>query len=127
MKLPLNSNFSGKIPILEHDKKLNYSDDYVNLKLMIDLFSEKKLSIPISVSNFPDNKVLKLFPSEVELSFSSSIGDLKNINSLDFLVGFNYDSIVKGEKTAKVKLLKAPNEAKNIRLNPNKVFFLIRE
>ena len=73
------------------------------------------------------NTVLKLFPSQVELVFSSSINNLKNIKLSDFKVGFNYDSIDREKKTAKIKLLSAPLSAKNIRFNPKDVFFLIRE
>ena len=76
-ELPIRSNFIQKIPISQKRKNLNYNTTEVNVELFVDLFSEKKLTIPISVSNFPKDKVLKLFPSEVELVFSSTISNLK--------------------------------------------------
>ena len=79
------------------------------------------------MSNLPNYKVLRLFPSQVDLVFSSSINNLKKITSKDFKVGFNYDSIEKEKKTAKFMLLKAPLNANNIKFNPKNVFFLIRE
>ena len=125
-ELPIKSNVIQKIPVIQKEKKLNYNYTEVNVELFVDLFSEKTLNIPISVSNFPKGMVLKLFPSEVELVFSSTISNLKIIKPSDFKVGFNYDSIVKGKKTAEIKLLNVPATAENIRLNPKNVFFLIR-
>lgn len=123
----INSNFSQKIPIKLKENELSYNFTKVNVEVLVDLFSEKILNIPISVSNFPKNRVLKLFPSQVELVFSSSIINLKNIKPSDFKVGFNYDSIDKEKNTAKIKLLKSPLSADNVRLDPQDVFFLIRE
>jgi len=126
-ELPIRSNVIQKVPISQKRKNLNYNTTEVSVELFVDLFSEKKLTIPISVSNFPKDKVLKLFPSEVELVFSSTISNLKIIKSSDFEVGFNYDSIDKGNKTAEIKLLNAPPTANNIRLNHKNVFYLIRK
>ena len=123
----LKSNFFEKIPIKQGENELNYNVKEVDVELTIDLFSEKNLNIPISVSNLPKSKVLKLFPSQVELVFSSSINNLKKIKPSDFRVGFNYDSIDKEKNTAKIKLLESPLSATNVRLNPQDIFFLIRE
>tara|TARA_B100000963_G_scaffold353117_1_gene367326 strand:+ start:821 stop:1714 length:894 start_codon:yes stop_codon:yes gene_type:complete len=124
---PINSNLIQKIPIEQTEKKLNYNFTEVRIELFVDLFSEKKITIPISVINLPKGGVLKLFPSEAELVFSSTINSLKKIKSSDFKVGFNYDSIDKEKKTAKIRVLKAPLSANNVRLNTKDVFFLIRE
>jgi hypothetical protein len=123
----INSNFFKKIPIKKIEKKLNYNFSEVNVELFVELFTEKNLTIPISVSNFPDDTVLKLFPSEVEVVFSSTLNNLKNIKPSDFKVGFNYDSIDKGKKIVKVKLINAPPNSQNIRLKPKNVYFLIRK
>jgi YbbR domain-containing protein len=123
----INSNFFKKIPIKKLKKKLNYNFSEVNVELFVELFSEKNLTIPISVSNFPDDTVLKLFPSEVEVVFSSTLNNLKSTKPSDFKVGFNYDSIDKGKKKVEVKLINAPPNAQNIRLNPKNVYFLIRK
>ena len=123
----LKSNFFDKIPINQGENELNYNVKEVDVEVTIDLFSEKNLNIPISVSNLPKSKVLKLFPSQVELVFSSSINNLKKIKPSDFRVGFNYDSINKEKNTAKIKLLESPLSATNVRLNPQDIFFLIRE
>ncbi len=124
---PIKSNFSQKMQIKLKENELSYNFTEVNVEVLVDLFSEKILNIPISVSNFPKNRVLKLFPSQVELVFSSSIVNLKKIKPSDFKVGFNFDSIDKGKNTAKIKLLKSPLSADNVRLDPQDVFFLIRE
>ena len=126
-ELPIKSNVIQKIPVIQKEKKLNYNYTEVNVELFVDLFSEKTLNIPVSVSNFPKGMVLKLFPSEVELVFSSSISNLKMIKPSDFKVGFNYDSIDNGKKTAEIKLLNVPTSANNIRVSPKNVFFLIRK
>ena len=126
-KSPIKSNFIEKIPIKLKDNELNYNYTEVNVEVLVNLFSEKTINIPISVLNSPKNTVLKLFPSQVELVFSSSINNLKNIQLSDFKVGFNYDSIDKEKNIAEISLLKSPLGLDNVRLNPQDVFFLIRE
>jgi len=124
---PIKSNFIEKIPIKLKDNELNYNYTEVNVEVLVNLFSEKIFNVPISVLNSPKNTVLKLFPSQVELVFSSSINNLKNIKLSDFKVGFNYDSIDKEKNIAEISLLKSPLGIDNVRLNPQDVFFLIRE
>ena len=124
--LPIKSTYRKKIPI-QIKKNINYNSTDVSVELSVELFSEKKINIPISVSNFPKNKVLKLFPSQAELFFLSSISNFKKIREADFMIGFDYDSIEKEKKTAKLKLIKSPLDARNVRFNPKNVFFLIRE
>ncbi len=124
---PIKSNFSQKIPIKMKGNELSYNFTEVSVEVLVELFSEKILNIPITVSNLPKNRVLKLFPSQVELVFSSSITSLKKIKTSDFEVGFNYDSIDKEKNTTKINLLKSPLSADNVRLDPQDVFFLIRE
>ena len=126
-ELPVKSNISKKISLVKKNKKINYNLYEVDVKLHVELFSEKKLTIPISVSNFPKDMVLKLFPSEVEITFSSTISNLKITKESDFKIGFNYDSIDKEKKTAEVKLINGPSTAKNVRIKPKDVFFLIRK
>ena len=124
---PIKSNFIEKIPINMKDNELNYNYTEVNVEVLVNLFSEKTINVPISVLNSPKNTVFKLFPSQVELVFSSSINNLKNIKLSDFKVGFNYDSIDKEKNIAEISLLKSPLGLDNVRLNPQDVFFLIRE
>ena len=124
---PIKSNFIEKIPIKLKDNELNYNYTEVNVEVLVNLFSEKTINVPISVLNSPKNTVFKLFPSQVELVFSSSINNLKNIKLSDFKVGFNYDSIDKEKNIAEISLLKSPLGLDNVRLNPQDVFFLIRE
>ena len=124
---PIKSNFIEKIPINLKDNELNYNYTEVNVEVLVNLFSEKTINVPISVLNSPKNTVFKLFPSQVELVFSSSINNLKNIKLSDFKVGFNYDSIDKEKNIAEISLLKSPLGLDNVRLNPQDVFFLIRE
>lgn len=126
-EFPIKSNIFKKFSLVEKDKKLNYNFSEVNLELNVELFSEKKITIPISVSNFPKDRVLKLFPSEAEIIFSSTISNLKMTKVSDFKVGFDYNSIDKEKKTAEVKLLNAPTTANNVRIIPKNVFFLIRK
>tara|TARA_B100001287_G_scaffold203955_1_gene173213 strand:+ start:3259 stop:4212 length:954 start_codon:yes stop_codon:yes gene_type:complete len=125
-ELPIKSNFREKISI-DNKKNLSYDFNDVNVELTVQLFSEKKIKVPISVINYPSNKVLKLFPSQVELFFSSSISNFKKIRDSDFLIGFDYESVRKEKKTAKLKLIKSPSDARNIRFDPQNVFVLIRE
>ena len=49
---------------------LRFVPDEVKVKLNVERFTEKRIVVPVTVINCPDDIVLRIFPSQVELSFN---------------------------------------------------------
>lgn len=102
--------------------------DRVDLKICTDMYTEKKVEVPIHSINFPPNKILKTFPSKVSLTFQVGLGRFKSIVPEDFLITVSYDELLKcGTDKYHVKLKTAPEGINYIRIEPSEVDFIIEQ
>lgn len=102
--------------------------DKVDLKICTDMYTEKKVEVPIHSINFPPNKILKTFPSKVSLTFQVGLGRFKSIVSEDFLITVSYDELLKcGSDKYHVKLKTVPEGVNHIRIDPPEVDFIIEQ
>tara|TARA_B100001996_G_C18631989_1_gene582134 strand:- start:94 stop:1059 length:966 start_codon:yes stop_codon:yes gene_type:complete len=122
----IDKDFSYNFEIIDNGKftieKLNiYGDVYV------ERFSEKTFSIPLVIKNLPDSSSIKLFPSHIDITFSASLSRIKMIESKDFLFTTSFLFIKDSLKMfLPVKLELFPDQIYNIKWNPKKVEFLIK-
>ena len=107
--------------------QIKFSESSVSLKVVIDRFSEKSIEIPISLINVPDSIALKLFPSNIKLTFAASLTNIKVINESSFIISCDYNSLKLGDENLKLKLIRYPNNLQNLRWSPKQVEYLIRK
>ena len=69
--------------------------------------------------------VNKLFPSEIKLLFNVGLSRFDKIKESDFGVSVDYNSIVADVNSLVVTIYKQPEFVQNIRINPERVEFLI--
>ena len=108
-------------------EQLEFSDSGTSLKVVIDRFSEKKIKVPIRLFNVPDSIALKLFPSNINLTFSASLAKIKTITASDFIISCDFRLLKTGDESMKLKLIEAPNQLQNLRWSPKEVEYLIRK
>lgn len=100
----------------------------VELMLCPDMYTEKKVEVPIHPINFPGDKTLKTFPATVSVTFQVGLSRFKDVNADDFLITVSYDELLKCKQdTYHVKLKAAPDDAHHIRIEPADVDFLIEQ
>ena len=99
-----------------------------DVTLLVDIYAEKSVEVPIRGINFPPDKVLRTFPSKVQVTFQVGLSHFKSITSEDFFIGVTYESLLnnKGEKCP-VNLKSIPRYVNHVRLNPKEVDYLIEQ
>lgn len=106
----------------------NIKTNIKQAKLMVNVskFSEGVLDIPIQIINIPEGVKVNYFPKQVSLSFTTSLEKFNTIKSEDFNIVCDYND-ASGNTTLAPKLIKQPNNVKNIRLLQQKIEFIITE
>ena len=72
---------------------LRFVPDEVKVKLNVERFTEKRIVVPVTVINCPDDIVLRIFPSQVELSFNVPMSRFSTINVNAVRVLFDYGQL----------------------------------
>ncbi len=120
----LNSSINQEIDLIPPDNT-TIEPAKVVLNIDVEKYTEKELRIPIEVINQPDNANIKLFPSEVKIVFKVGLSRFESISSLDFKALVDYNAIDANANNLEIKLSEKPGFIEGIRLNPERVEFLI--
>jgi hypothetical protein len=97
----------------------------VTLIIPVEKFTEKEIKIPVKIKPDQYASVLKLFPSEVTVSFMVSLSNYENISENDFEAFVNYEPESGGSETLEVKIESHPPGIEKMHINPGSVEFLI--
>ena len=95
---------------------------------MVDMYSEKTVEVPVQGVNFPEDKLLRTFPSKVQVTFQIGLRQFKTVNAEDFTVVVDYQTLER-EKSEKCKpvLQKSPANVNLIRVAPAEIDYIIEQ
>lgn len=98
----------------------------VSITLPVDMYTEKTVEVPLHGINFPADKVLRAFPSKVQITFQVGLSRFSKIKADDFIINISYEELLKlGSDKYTVKLKSSPYGVSHIRIVPAQVDFLI--
>ena len=99
-----------------------------DLTVYADMYSEKTLEIPVVGLNFPSGKVLRTFPSRVQVTFQVGLKNFRRVTADDFFICVSYEELLKN-KSDKISLTvkRSPDFVNHIRMNPASVDYLIEQ
>ena len=98
------------------------------LTVMVDMYSEKRVEVPIVGTGFPPGKALRTFPSKAQVYFQVGVKNFSSVTADDFLVGLSYDELLDNDSDqVSLELKKSPDYVGNIRIVPSTVDYLIEE
>jgi YbbR domain-containing protein len=122
----IDKSISRKIAVHGfNDPKISVSPVEVNISLQVAEFSQKKMTLPISVINAPERTVVKLLPNVITIVFNVAMEDFQTITENDFEVVCDYSERNSEENFMVPKIVKSPDDVTNIELEPKKIDFLI--
>ena len=109
-------------------KGARFVPDYNDVSVMVDVYSEKTLEVPVRGIGFPKDKVLRTFPSKVQVSFQVGLRHFKEVQSDDFAVEVDYEDLVNGtnEKCTPVLNVLSPY-VNHARMNMKEIDFIIEQ
>ena len=113
---------------LQKQKGVKLVPSSVEMMLPVDMYTEKTVEVPLIGVGFPANKILRSFPSKVQVTFQVGLSNFRQIDAKDFSIQLAYDELLKlGSDKYTVKLKKIPTGVSQVRVNPSQVDFLIEQ
>lgn len=109
-------------------KGVKFIPAYNDLSVYVDMYSEKTVDVPVVGINFPAGKVLRTFPSKVQVTFQVGLRHFKDVSSDDFFIGVTYEDVLKSKGDKLPLVVKGvPDFVSHVRVNPSSVDFLIEQ
>ena len=100
----------------------------VQLTAEIDVFTEKKVEVPIVGTNFPAGMSLRTFPATATVSFRVGAKDYKKITRDQFVITTTYEQLLAmSDSMLTLKLRSVPEGVSQVRIQPQRVQFLIEQ
>lgn len=98
------------------------------VSVYVDMYSEKKLEVPVVGVGFPKGKTLRTFPSKVQVFFQVGLKNFANVSAEDFAIEVSYDDVMKTKSDQiPLKIKNDPDYVGHVRIVPSSVDFLIEE
>lgn len=122
----LRDSLSVELPITTISG-VKCSPSKVQVVIPVSPFAEKSFEVPIIGVGFPENCRLRTFPSHVKVLMNVNMAMYEHISATDFEVGVDYTSVQGGTSRAKLRILSAPENVRDIRIVPTEVEYLIEQ
>lgn len=110
----------------ENSSKIKVIPDKVKVRYDVGIYTDYSVEVPVTGINFPDGYKLRTFPSTVKVLFQIGLDEIKDIDAGDFSVVLDYN-VLKNLDTdeAVAEVVSSPFNVRYVRLDPEKVEFLI--
>ncbi|MBQ8673621.1 MAG: YbbR-like domain-containing protein [Bacteroides sp.] len=113
---------------LHYTKGMKISPAMVMLTIPVDIYTEKSVEVPLQGIGFPADKVLRTFPSKVQITFQVGLSRFRQVSADDFRLFVPYDELLRlGSEKYPVSISKQPEGISNLRISPEQVDFLIEQ
>jgi hypothetical protein len=101
------------------------STDKVLVKIPVEKFTEKELTIPVEIKNKPEDVSVKLFPSEVKVSFLVGMSNYESTTTNNFKITVDFNQADNSSETLDVTVDSQPQFIQSLRVSPQSVDFLV--
>ena len=124
------ANFRDTLSItcnLAKIKGVKVVPDRVKINFFTDVLTEENIEgVPIQGINLPEGKVLRTFPSKVNVSFVTGVSIFRNLRPEDFTVVADYNEIKRHpSEKCRISLKSVPQGISRARLDVTLVDYLI--
>ena len=124
----INFDLNEDLELLSIHPQVEYDTKFVNINLSVKKYTEKTLSSPINIINLPDSLSIRLFPQNIDISFTIPLENAESISPNDFSFYSDFIESDLGNKDKLIiKLSKKPETVSRLKWEPKYVKYLIRE
>lgn len=100
----------------------------VTVTAEVDVYTEKRVEVPIVGTNFPAGLTLRTFPSTATISFRVGAKDYKTITEDNFVLTATYEELMAlRDSILPLQLRSVPDGVSQVRIQPETVQFLIEQ
>lgn len=128
LKINNISNDIDGIIKLDHSglEMVTFYLDEVHYSLRTDKFTEGKVVIPIEMVNVPEKMNVVIFPKEVIVYYQVSLNQFDKVKSSNFKVIVDFKNSFDSDGYLLAQIVQQPDIVNNLRLNENKIQFVIK-
>ena len=115
------------VATINKPKELFFEPQNINLTIPVEEYTEAQFSVPVSLSNQPENVKVKLFPAKVKISFLVGLSRFSNIHPEDFKISVSYNDINQKAPRLKVTTESSPPFLYELKISPEELEYLIEK
>jgi len=108
-------------------ENITTSVEKVNVRVPVDEYTEKSLTVPINVRSLPEGVTIRLFPREAEISLRIGLKEFASISGEAFPVYVDWKDIESGLQFLPVRTDTLPEGLKSLKIVPLHVEYLIEK
>jgi hypothetical protein len=109
-------------------KGARFIPSYNDIAFYVDVYSEKTVEVPVEGVNFPNNKLLRTFPSKVQVSFQIGLSQFMNVTANDFRVVVDYKDLIENQaEKCQPILVHMPSNVNHVRVSPKEIDYIIEQ
>jgi hypothetical protein len=112
---------------LKSIKNVTYKPDKVDMVFEVEKFTEKSLSIPVTVKDLPDSLKVITFPANVKITCQVGLSNYEKLQAGMFSATVNYQDIKDGLTRLKIELDRSPDFINALKFTPKTVEYLIEK
>jgi len=86
----LSKNYHKKLSLVQREN-IFYSQNYVDINIEVEEYTEYKITIPIKIINLPKNKKVKIFPSKIDVTYFVGFSSYDKISEKNFTAIIDYN------------------------------------
>lgn len=116
-----------KIKTLRIDDNVEVFPSVVKAKINVAKYTEATTVVPVEVINLPSGYSLKTFPDNVTVRYSIAFEDYEKVHPSEFKIVVDYKKIEEGSNKLKLQVIDFPDRARSIKIDPEKVEYIIRK
>lgn len=113
---------------MEPVQGVKFEPQHAIVTFPIDILTEKMIEVKVIGVGLPAHKLLRFFPSKVQVSFLVGLHRFKYIHDSDFTIEVSYDQVVKNNTSkCHLELKTRPYGINHVRIIPTDIDYLIEE
>lgn len=123
----INSNISAQVQLKfpEDIPDVTFSQDQVEVTGAVEKFTEGSISVPVNLTNIPEDLKIKFYPKTVSVLYYTSLTNFETISSSSFIVECDYNELNAQDTFLIPKITEQPEGVKNVRLNEKRIEFIL--
>ena len=109
-------------------KGVKFEPSVVKVTIYPDVLTESKIEVPVTVVNLPADKILRIFPSRVKVTFAVGATSIRDIKPDQFQVEADYEEVLENNsEKCPLRLVRSPFGVRNAQLDITEADYLIEE
>ena len=110
---------------VQHPVRTQLTPARVLVSIPVEKFTEKKITLPIQITNMPKDVQIKLFPPNVTVSFLVGLSSYESITSADFTATVDYSQVSNERETFEIQIETTAEYIQQVKVTPSSVEYLI--